>query len=47
MAAWMAIEHNSGIRGGVGWERVKEKLANPKLDISEADINSEAGKKAA
>ncbi|MDF1814869.1 MAG: DUF1588 domain-containing protein [Verrucomicrobiales bacterium] len=45
MAAWMAIEHSNGIRGGLGWERVKEKLKSPELDLSEADVNSAQGEK--
>lgn len=45
MAAWMAIEHNAGIRGGVGWERVKEKLNDPELDLSTAKVDSPEGKK--
>ena len=45
MAAWQAIQHGSGIRGGVGWDRVKEKLADPDLDRSKAKVSSREGRR--
>lgn len=40
LAGWMAVEHNSGLRGGVGWQRVKTQLARDDLDLSKATVDS-------
>lgn len=45
LAAWMSVTHNSGLRGGVGWQRVKAWLERDDLDLSKADIESEAAQK--
>ena len=43
-AGWLAVEHNSGLRGGVGWERVKKKMASPDLKVGEVVLDSKEGK---
>jgi len=45
LAAWQAIEHGQGIRGGVGWERIKALLADKELDMSQATLDSERTEK--
>lgn len=45
LAAWMSVEHNQGLRGGVGWKRVKTQLSRKDLDLSLGDIESEAAQK--
>ena len=47
LAAWMSVEHNQGLRGGVGWKRVKTQLARDDLDLSIADPQPEEAKKMA
>jgi len=39
LAAWQQVKHDSGLRGGVGWERVKALMASDKLDLSEATLD--------
>ncbi len=45
LAAWQALEHGPGIRGGVGWERVKRLMADDELDLRDATLESDATKK--
>lgn len=43
-AGWLAVDHNQGLRGGVGWERVKKKMASPDLKVGEVTLDSKKGK---
>jgi hypothetical protein len=40
LAAWQQVEHTSGLRGGLGWERVKALMADKSLDLSNATMVS-------
>ncbi len=39
LAAWQQIEHGRGIRGGLGWERVKALMEDETLDLSKATLD--------
>ena len=39
-AAWQQVEHGSGLRGGIGWDRVKKLRDSDDLDLASID-NSE------
>jgi len=45
LAGWMAVKHGRGLRGGVGWDRVKAKMAADDLDLSKAKVDSPEAKK--
>ena len=45
LAGWMAVKHNRGLRGGVGWDRVKAKMASEDLDLSKAKVDHTEAKK--
>lgn len=38
LAAWQQVEHGSGLRGGLGWDRVKALMDDPGLDLSHASL---------
>ncbi len=40
LAAWQQVKHDSSLRGGLGWERVKALMADESLDLSEATLDS-------
>ena len=39
LAAWQQVKHDNGLRGGIGWERVKALMARDDLDLSEAKLD--------
>ena len=41
-AAWLKLEKTRGIRGGVGWERVKSVRDSGELDLSTVDMSKKA-----
>lgn len=45
LAGWIAVKHGRGLRAGVGWDRVKAKMANDKLDLSQAQPGTPAAEK--
>ncbi|MFT5093653.1 MAG: hypothetical protein ACI93T_002482, partial [Porticoccaceae bacterium] len=45
LAGWMAVKHGRGLRGGVGWDRVKAKMADDRLDLSQAKLGTPAAEK--
>jgi len=45
LAGWMAVKHGRGLRGGVGWDRVKAKMASDDLDLSRAELGTPAAEK--
>ena len=45
LAGWMAVKHNRGLRGGVGWDRVKAKMALEDLDLSKAKVDHPEARK--
>lgn len=45
LAGWMAVKHGRGLRGGGGWDRVKAKMADDKLDLSQAKLGTPAAEK--
>ncbi len=42
LAGWLKVEHGSGLRGGLGWDRVKAIRDADELDLSEVDMSEEA-----
>ncbi|MFT5471386.1 MAG: hypothetical protein ACI8UO_006520 [Verrucomicrobiales bacterium] len=45
LAGWMAVKHGTGLRGGIGWDRVKAKMEAEDLDLSKATVDSPEAKK--
>jgi len=42
LAGWLGIERSNSIRGGLGWDRVKEIRDSPELDLSQVDLSDTA-----
>ncbi len=42
LAGWLTVEHGRGLRGGVGWDRVKAIRDSEDLDLSQVDMSEEA-----
>lgn len=45
LAGWMAVKHGRGLRAGVGWDRVKAKMASDDLDLSQAMLGTPLAEK--
>lgn len=41
LAGWQRVKHGNGLRGGIGWDRVKKIRDSKDLDLSEVDTSSE------
>src|SRR6056297_838883 len=42
LAGWLQVEHGSGLRGGIGWDRVKALRDDPDLELDEVDRSDKA-----
>lgn len=42
LAGWLKVEHRRGLRGGVGWDRVKKIRDSEDLDLSSVDMSKDA-----
>lgn len=42
LAGWLSVEHGSGLRGGVGWDRVRKIRDSDELDLSSIDMSEKA-----
>jgi hypothetical protein len=40
LAAWQQVKHDSGLRGGLGWDRVKALMARDDLDLTDATLEN-------
>jgi hypothetical protein len=42
LAGWLGVQHASGLRGGLGWDRVKKIRDSKDLDLSKVDMSAKA-----
>ena len=42
LAGWLLVQHGNGLRGGVGWDRVRKIRDSPDLDLSSVDMSEKA-----
>lgn len=42
LAGWLSVEHSNGLRGGLGWDRVKAIRDSAALDLDSVDMSSKA-----
>ena len=45
LAGWQGVEHSNGLRGGIGWDRVKAIRDSSEIDLAQIDFREESVEK--